>query len=159
MPRKHMETRNFDYYSSRPVVESYPHDANTRAHQIEHANERMLTDPPFDPAMIIGDHPAATGQEPHAETRGANAKVNEPQLQRVKFVGIVMRNLFNRLLRSRQYCRHRGITRIDSKIVQLDVAMFRDRSRFGDLNLGRGSSCSADCSQQRWGETDKQILS
>ena len=119
----------------------------------------MLTDPPFDPAMIIGDHPVATEEEPRAEIEGGSTKVNRPKLSGVKFVTIAMRNLFNRLFPSRQHVRHPGITRIDSKIVQLDVAMFRDRSRFGDLNLGRGSSCSADCSQQRWGETDKEILS
>ena len=149
-----METRNIVYYISRIVDESFLHDANDRAHQFVRPDERMLTDPPFDPAMIIGEHPEPTGEEARAETRGANAKINWPKVQRMKLVGIALRNLCNRLLPSRQYLRHRGITRIDSKIVQLDVAMFRGRSRFGGPNLGRGSRCSADWSHERWGETD-----
>ena len=157
MPRKHMETRNFDYYSSRPVVESYPHDANTRAHQIERANERMLTDPPFDPAMIIGDQPVVTEEEFRAEIKGVSAKVNWPMLPGVKLAGIAMRNLLNRLSPSRQNRRQQAKTRINSNCIQLDVPMFADRFRNGAVNLGRDSRWSADCRQQRWAETDEPL--
>ena len=157
MPQRHMETRNIVYYSSRIVVECYPYDENDRANQFVRPDGRMLTDPPFDPAMIIGDGPMVPRKESRAEAEGGATEW--PKALGMKRVVIVMRNFLHRLLLLRRYRRARAITRIDSKIIQLDVGMFRDRSRDRVVNLKDVSRYSAYCSEQRWSETDKQILS
>ena len=107
----------------------------------------MLTDPPFDPAMIIGDHLVGTEEESRIGIDDVNAKVHWLKMSRMQRVRIAMRNLLIRLT-SRRYRRGQAITRIDSNCIPLDVALFTDRFRKDAVKVGNGSKCSTDCRQQ-----------
>lgn len=114
----------------------------------------MLTDPPFDPAMIIGDQPVVTDEGFRAGIERADAKIHWLKVPRMKRVTITIRNLLNRLLTS-ECRRYPAVSRNDTNCIQLDDAMFTSRFRNSAVNVEGRSRSSADRTNRD--ETDQQL--